>query len=324
MELIFLTYINRSGSTYLAQILSSSEEILVCPEADILVERFLEDPEKKFISDDKNRKKLFHELITDWKFKHWGISQEELEAIFGEQDNFSAFCSILNLYRGKIKPDATKIVFKAERIIYLWNRIIRAYDSCDLLYLIAIIRDPGGVYASQKNTRWPGSDRPFSQNPVHTSILWNRYIRTIYNLKEAYPDIILIRFEDLLKYPEASIKNTSSGIHLKINSLSPGEGDFYSRIPDDQKQIHGNINSPPIREKENEWKQILDRKEIDLIQCVARRFMIKSGYTPERRKGSLLSLSITIILQTISFYFSFCTNKILFWINKIIHGKGSI
>jgi hypothetical protein len=324
LELIFLTYINRSGSTYLAQILSSSEEILVCPEAEILVERFLEDPGQKFTNDDNYRKKLCNELITDWKFRHWGISHEELLSIFMESNNYSTFCSILNFYRYKIKPGATKIIFKAERIIYLWNRIIRAYNKNDLLHLVTIVRDPRGVYASQKYTKWPGSDRPFSQNPIHTSILWNSYIKTLNKLTETHPEIILIRFEDLLKYHEESIRKMSSRFHLKKNYLSAREGDFYARIPDDQEQIHRNIISQPIRGKENEWKQILNRKEIELIQCVTHRLMIKSGYILDRRKGSLLSLSITIILHTISFYFIFYINKILFWFNKIFHGRGSI
>ena len=42
MTIAFLTYVNRSGSTYLANLLSASDAICVCPEGDKLVSLLLE------------------------------------------------------------------------------------------------------------------------------------------------------------------------------------------------------------------------------------------------------------------------------------------
>jgi hypothetical protein len=324
LKLIFLTYINRSGSTYLSQMLSSSEEILVCPEAEILVENFLEDPGKNFIRTKTSLKKVIHKLNTDWKFRHWNISREELESIFTSSDNFNIFRSILNLYRKKTKPDASIILFKAERIIYLWNRLSSTKHGDDLLHLVVLVRDPRGVYASQKNTRWPGSDRPFSDNPVYAGILWNRYIKEIYRLKKVHSNVTLIRFEEYLRNPELSLKSLSERVQLKINSLAPENGDYYSRIPEDQKQIHENIRSRPIMEKENEWKGNLNNMEIDLIQNLTERYMYKLGYTAETRRNNFLKIRSIIILESISYYFRYYTEKIIFRINKIMNGRDSI
>jgi hypothetical protein len=324
LELIFLTYINRSGSTFLAQIMSRSDEILVCPEAEVLVEKFLEAPEKKFVLTDISKKNLIQCLNEDWKFKHWGISSEDLESLPVVSNNFKAFCSILNIYREKIKPTASKILFKAERIIYLWNRLEKVFQGDNKLYLIAIIRDPRGIYASQKNTSWPGSDRPFSYNPVHTSILWRRYIREVQRLMKFNSNIKQIKYEDLLKNPAGSLEYLTQKIRLKKISFIPGNGDYYDRIPEDQKLIHGNIKLHPIREKENEWKRILNKLEIDLIQSITNKCMNKVGYIPEIRNVSLFRLLQIIIPQIMIYYFHFYSNKIFFRINKMINGKGSL
>ena len=318
MELIFLTYINRSGSTYLAQILSSSREILVCPEAEVLVEKFLEDPGKKFKSTESEGRKQIQGLNSDWKFKYWYIAPEELESLSPAPNNYGIFYSIINLYKEKIKPGALKILFKAERILYLWDKIKGASQSDDLLHLIAVVRDPRGVYASQKQTVWPGSEKPFSQNPVQTGILWNRFIRELHRLMKTHSDVTVVRYEDLIKAPAGSLEYLTRRINLRKTSFSPGDGDYYSRIPENQRQIHGNIKLQPLREKEDEWKRILNELEIELIQNITSKCMKISGYSKEARKICFLKLQMKIIPKTISFYFSYCSKKLLFWINKIL------
>ena len=324
MELIFLTYINRSGSTYLAQVLSGSDEILVCPEAEILIEEFLEGPEKDFVLTNTSRKKLNKYINEDWKLKHWSFEAEDLESLSTVSNNFEAFRALLGLYRDRIKPDAIKIIFKAERIIYLWNRLTKVIHGENLIHLIAVIRDPRGIYASQKNTIWPNSDRPFSQNPVHTSILWKRYIKKVQQLIRLNSDIILIKYEDLLRDPAKSLKNLAERIRLKKYSFHAENGDYYNRIPEDQQLIHRNIKSQPIMEKENEWKYVLNSLEIDMIQGITYKYMKKMGYNPEIRNVSLLKLMQIIIPQTIVYYFHFYSDKIFFRINKMINGKGSL
>ena len=324
MELLFLTYINRSGSTFLAQILSGSDEILVCPEAEILIAEFLEGPKKDFVLTDTSRKKLIQYINEDWKLKHWSFKAEDMESLSFVSNNFEAFHTLLGLYRDRIKPHATKIIFKAERIIYLWNRLKKAIHGENLIHLIAVIRDPRGIYASQKNTTWPNSDKPFSQNPVHTSILWRRYIKEVQRLIRLNYNITLIKYEDLLRDPAESLESLAEKIQLKKFSFQPENGDYYNRIPDDQQLIHSNIKSQPIREKENEWKYVLNKLEIDLVQCITHKYMKRMGYSPEIRNISLLRLLQTIIPQTIVYYFHFYSDKIFFRINKMINGKGSL
>jgi hypothetical protein len=322
--MIFLTYINRSGSTYLAQILSVSEEILVCPEAEILVEKFLEAPEKNFILTDTLRNELIQQINNDWKLRHWDLRPEDLESLSKASNNFDAFFLLLCIYRDRIKPAATKILFKAERILHLWEKLEKLYRGDNLLHLIAVVRDPRGIYASQKNTRWPGSEKPFSDNPVHSCLFWRRYVKEVQRLLILHSEISIIRYEDLLNKPEETLEYLTQKIRIKRIPFLPEKGDLDSRIPEDQKHLHGNIKAQPVREKEKEWQGILNNYEIDLIQIMTNKYMNKLGYATEIRKVSLFKLIKTILPQTITYYISFNSKRIVFWIIKIIHGKGSL
>ena len=70
MTIILLTYVNRSGSTYLANLLSASENICVCPEGDRLVSLFLENPGVPFHYNTQWETKLSKILRSDGKLKH--------------------------------------------------------------------------------------------------------------------------------------------------------------------------------------------------------------------------------------------------------------
>lgn len=320
MEIIFLTYINRSGSTYLAQILSASDDLLVCPEAEILVQEFLEDPGKNFSLSELYAKKLIQYLENDRKLKHWGLTDEDVGSLSSVKDNFEAFKQLLRNYRDKTKPDATKIMFKAERIVYLWDKINMAKYPDDKIQLISVIRDPRAIYASQKKTLWPGTDQPFSQNSVHTALSWCRYIRKVLRLSALYKNTIHIRFEDLLKEPVKSLNTLMNKLQLSKIDFQPEEGDLYNRIPADQKIIHGNIQLQPVVEKENEWKQKLTGLEIDLIQTTARKELHGAGYKTQQRKSGLIKIFSIRILQVVFYYFNLYSSRAFFKLKKMIYG----
>ena len=101
MRIIFITYINRSGSTYLSNLFSKSGDILVCPEADILVDLFLVNPEKKFSL--TNNKELLNQIISyDKKLKYWEIHAADIQLPQKPFTNFDLFIAILISYKNKV------------------------------------------------------------------------------------------------------------------------------------------------------------------------------------------------------------------------------
>src|SRR4030042_639020 len=154
MNFIFLTYVNRSGSTYLANLLDSSPKILACPEGDFLVTFFLENPGGKFRFDDKTRSRLTNIFSTDIKLQCWREGKSFFSGLEKAINNLEAFLTILINYRNQVKPDAEFILLKAERIIYLVRKIQKVSIKHTIRF-ISIIRDPRAVFASQKRTCFP-------------------------------------------------------------------------------------------------------------------------------------------------------------------------
>ena len=170
MKIVFLTYVNRSGSTYLANLLSASDDICVCPEGDMLVSLFLESPGKAFRLDRHRRAELEKLIHADSKLKYWGIGDDIFNVLEEVNSNIAVFLAFLQYYQLNQKPEASFILFKAERLADLIPVIEDSRISGNTFKYISMIRDPRGVYESQKRTQVPGTGRSMSSNPVFTAI----------------------------------------------------------------------------------------------------------------------------------------------------------
>ncbi|MCK4343693.1 MAG: sulfotransferase [Bacteroidales bacterium] len=268
MNLIFLTYINRSGSTYLANLFSKSKNILVCPEAEVIMNEFLILPEKKFEYNQKISKRLHGFFNYDRKLKYWGLTLSALSELNIAKTNFEAFFYILDAYRKKVKPEAHTIIFKAESLIYLYENIPLRFKEEYNLKLIAIIRDCRGVYASQKRTYFPGSNFIMSRNPVRTALFWNEFVTKAHQL-EVRDKFLLIRYEDLIDNLKKTIEVIIKYLKIKPFDYISGEGELWARLPEDQRSIHQNIVKNCIRQKISHWQKELNKYEIFNIEKFA-------------------------------------------------------
>ena len=138
MNILFITYINRSGSTYLANIFSKYNEVLVCPEADVLISKFLINPSRPYKFDDHEKTEIKKIIEFDNKLKNWNLSFQDLSELENAKFNFEAFCKIIFAYRKKIKPVANSIVFKGDILIHYFTYF--AHPINFLMALVQILR----------------------------------------------------------------------------------------------------------------------------------------------------------------------------------------
>ncbi len=313
MNLIFLTYVNRSGSTYLANLFSKSNDILVCPEAEVIMNEFLTEPEKSFKIDYNIKNRLIKYLREDKKLKYWGLTLNILSEINLAKTNFKVFFYILEAYRKKVKPEAHTIIFKAERLIYLYENIPLRFKEEYNLKLIVLIRDCRGVYASQKNTKMPDRGRFMSRNPVKTALSWKKFVQKSLQLNEKN-DIILLKYEDLLRDIDRSFSNLLEQLALKSFNIHYSDGDLLERIPANQKMIHKNINNKPLKEKDDMWQVELTKQEIFILERFARNELNSLGYVLKNTKIYKL-----LVYVLIGFCYSFIIyNRVLKKIKYII------
>lgn len=306
MKIVFLLYINRSGSTYLCQELSKYDDILVCPEADILADLLLIQPNKK----PKDVAGLLKQFSRDEKFSQWGIEPEKLS--IGNKDNYEVFKNLLKAYRKKVKPNAETIIYKAERLFQLKNVLASSQDT----RFIWLIRDLRAVYHSQKSSINPQTGNCFSLNPVATALYWNSYIKTLTN--HQYKSAQIIHFENLISnYPD-SIDNIIR--HLEIDLQAKlAEGDLFQRISKSHLELHKNITNPPDISRISEWQDGLSDKEKCLLEISSHRFLHKLDYDCLILQKKKNKLYMVFFFEYTKYHITRIKNKILFHIVKLFH-----
>jgi hypothetical protein len=295
--------------------LDSSNNILACPESDLLVTEFLEDPFKEFQMTDSEITDLSVRFEKDVKMKSWGISDVLYKNDYNGWTHFEVFLSILEYYQSKIKPNAAWVLFKAERLIDLFSKIKkRDFPDLHVIY-IAIIRDGRGVYCSQKNSINPDTDLAFSRSITRTSFYWKRFARKCMmmdNMKNYH----IIRFEDLLQDPVKSLEHLDPGLELKKFRIEPGKGDLMGRLPDTHKIIHSHINALPMLHKLSEWQTLLSRDEVCFLERVFARELESFGYVRMWNRPCAFLAQIQYAVGWIAEKIRFIFRKVVF---KIKH-----
>jgi len=270
LKLLFITYINRSGSTFLANLFSRYSDIVVCPEGEVLVTKFLNHPLSK------SSIKIPELFRNDIKLKYWNLERSHLEKIDANLNNIDKFYEILNTYRSRINSKASIIVFKAVELIYTYNKIPQITKEKYNIKYISIIRDGRASFASQKETYYLG--KPMETNPWLAARKWNRHV----NLSMKHlnnEDFFVLTYENLIRKMKETMHDliTKLNFNLDNNNFSK-KGNYFEMILPTQKSMHRDIQKLPDPSKINNWKLKLTNNEIYIFEKVSKYTFEKSRY----------------------------------------------
>lgn len=268
-KVIFLTYINRSGSTFFANSLSRHNDICILPEAEILISLLLQNPTKKCLITDF--KIIIENLKNDVKFKYWQLN-DEIQNVYENNIRFyDLFKNILIEYKKKNKPHAKFVLFKGTKLNYLLRNLIELDTS---LLCFSITRDVRAVYLSQKNSIGSTTGKPMSTNPYSAAVKWKKFImRNILN-KNNFPEIFYeFRYEDFIKKHNKYLKWITAILGINHDY---SHQEFH--VPENQLHLHSNINKTADKSRINRWKNLLERKDIYILECITRKELIKYEY----------------------------------------------
>ncbi|MDD3567088.1 MAG: sulfotransferase [Bacteroidales bacterium] len=266
MQLLLVTYISRSGSTLFLNQLSKYEKFCVCPEADMLVKEFLYYPLKTFKAS-ALRKKLANVTANDPKLRAWNITEKEADLISLKRTGLEIFITFLQVYRNRVNPKASTIVFKAVEMANCYSSFESLDENEYSVKHLAILRDPRGIFNSQSITKTPLKNKYFNTNPLVTAYLFNHMLRSMTAYEKDNPNSVLtLRFEDFLENPKNTILNICTKLGVGFGQISENDNStLFARLPVEQKQIHKNVIKPIIGAKVDEWKTDLSKRAIDLI-----------------------------------------------------------
>ncbi len=275
MKYIFIMYLNRSGSTFLFNQLSKLSEILVCPEAEVLVNVLLKNPDTRL--NKKDQEILGSAMEKDRKLKHWNLDIDLSKT--DPQSKLDLFFNILNQYRSRTKPDSTLIAFKAVDLINCIE-ILHDYGSHKGLdiYFISLIRDPRAIYNSQRQTYVEHRKKFMNRNPLATIYQWN-YLVTRSIMYSSYTKLVILRYEDLVNNLNMELNKLLKiiGIHGE-HTFTGLQGDLEARIPNDQLSMHQHITDPPIPAKVNQWQTECKVSIQELIQQYTQEALMQMNY----------------------------------------------
>lgn len=325
--IVFLMYENRSGSTFLASRLDLHDEIAVTIETEAFAD-LLETGASIRSAADVDR--VLETLFGDEKFGQWGIVRDELRGrlhALGAPADFEAILrAVLDLhFRG---ADVSRYLVKGTRLTHHIARLRKEVPSARYLH---IIRDPRGVFGSQKQSVGSYTARRMNEDPRDAARRWAANARRVDRV--AGPDLLEIRYEDLIADYDATMDAVRRFVSpeglppLDLTGDVDGEA-YLAKIPEDQRHLHRNLAAKPRADRIEAWRQELTDVEIALTQAGAGEMLARKGYRPDaeaaRRAGrtrllaARIALSARTAARRIANVFRYALTGRLFWRIRVV------
>ena len=284
-QIVFLLYMNRSGSTLLSALLDRYDAINVTPEANIPDNLLIK---YSPVSSERDLEDYLDKLYKDKKFLGWEIDRERLHTRLLSIDYPYGFerilPEILDCYAEGRTSRTT--VFKRGHYIKYVKELRQLFPGCKFIY---IERDIRGIYESQKRSIDSVTGRPMARNPVERAL---KYVSTIRQVKkyEKGDDFFVVVFERLVSSTDDVLNEILE--FLDVEPKIRSSASYYDKIPQNQRHLHRGLLEKTTQNKIDSWKQLLSESEISALQMIAGKQLIERGYSlyETRERGSLFFL----------------------------------
>jgi len=268
---VFLTYIPRSGSTLLARMLSDVKGVEVTLEADF--PDGLLRPELVLNTDEEVPAGV-QNLLGDRKFSAWSFSRSDLKDRLTGLQKPAGYSEWLPAVLASVFGTAPRlIVVKYGDYIMHVERLRRLFPGCRFLH---VMRDPRGVYASQRRSLDSQSSTPMVRSPFTIARYFNKVAQQVL-ASENEPFFCLVKYEDLVVQPGRELQRIKDFVGVGGEEVSLNEK-YAADIPREQKHLHPDVAKAPDPSRIDAWKEELSRRDMYLIQDVCRPYLQTFGY----------------------------------------------
>ncbi len=274
LRYIFLLYVPRSGSTWLAKNLSqASSEILVLPELKTLEILFK-------LNDFSNSRKLAEYIFSDPRWKNLEINFDELETLIKEvkkPNPKSIIDAIVQHLISKRKINPKAVLFKNGTSIWQLDKIEKQYFNYSFLH---IYRDPRGCISSMLKAKaaFRPNEKFTLKNSLQLARYYNKY-RTQVN-KIDKDKLIEIAYESMVLNESNELNKLIKKLNLKaIQNASS------LIISEEEKKLHANVDKKALKERIDAWKKDLSIEDGKLIEHLCDIYLSKENYFLETKDG---------------------------------------
>lgn len=299
----FLVHDNRSGSTFLAALLDSFDEIGVSIESAVLF--YLLKGKKKYETKSDILIALKH-IYSDPKFREWAIPENELKTNLLKKlpvSNKEFLHIILKTYFSIHKPNSKYWIYKGGSPYFI-TKIKSLLPEAKFIF---IYRDGRAVFSSKKRAINLTSGDIMEKDPIRAAKLWSRYIDIVDTLADQN-DIIMVKYENLICNTEKELQRIYkflTGEKCTSNKkCAIDTGNYKKKIPRSQIHLHKNVGQVPLKSRINGWKEEISYAERYLYEKVAHNMLKKMGYelTIFEKKSKNIKREIRQVYVRIIFY----------------------
>lgn len=301
-DIVFLVYVNRSGSTFLANQLSRHPHIAVAPEGHLALQRLL--GKSWAMGPLKGRiDRLISDINEDEKFSSWNINASTLRSnLEGVADEVEALYVACDLFADTHRPSARCVVIKG----YFLEGLIRrhGFDALQrgrVVRALFLLRDPRAVFSSQKRTLSTQNGKPMQKYAFAAAVRWRLLAKAVEYLSASSYGVA-VRYEDLILENAKTLSELANFLCVDpsvFGSLDSESSVLASLIPEKQRRLHENITKAPLLERIANWPLHLSDQEVAILDYVCGRRLVKFGYKKMDKKLGLSGL-LVIFKEAIS------------------------
>jgi len=234
------------------------------------------------------------EFLKDWyrsrQFKRSGVDKERFERVY---DQSTSYTSLLTSFMDEVAYLQGRRCWADSTPAHI-NHAEEILKHTPDAYFINIVRDGRDVAVSSHKLGWVGAP-PCIKSRIARLVCalhaWERALKAAENIKKAWPNnIITVRYEELVTYPESTIRRVSVFLGVDLSGVAQGEGGLSDL---DANTIFPMRDKGVSKEAIGRYKKELSSEEIASLTRVGYAALIESGYEVSV-EGSKLSASNNI------------------------------
>ncbi len=283
MRFAFLVYAPRSGSTYLARLLSEAPaHVIVLPEYTFTQQLLARDDDSFATMTAADYEALIgrdHRLVADLGP---GDALPALARRVAGQERRSVFEALVAALHPTDSSTDAVVVIKYGEAAVASRRIFACMPEARFVH---IVRDGRAVANSLMRTErayYPGESMG-RDDIVYSSRLWRNHVRVLSKLSDARPDAVVdVRYEDLLEDTDAQLERV-------ISFLGAAIGDSGSKpfaLHATEQSIHPLLQADPVAKRSAAWKDELLEEELLVCQMLVGRDLVERGYLLSEVSGA--------------------------------------
>ena len=264
---IFIVGMQRSGTTFLRLLLNRSDELFIPFETDFI--SALETFSDVDFNNDSQKKAVISAIEVEPFTQKAGLTLNHTESI----ENATNMTELLDAFYTDNchQHNKKRWGIKTPGYILSMHKVLNYFPNAKF---IVVMRDPRGIFYSQKNISWGLKD------PVKLAYQWNQANHNVELIERLFPQqIYVLKYEQLIEQIAPETQKLCQFIDIPFSDKLLDFSNAATDMPESSKQWHQSSVSKPDLDKIIAWQQHLKPIEKKIIQDICEEFLCKWDYS---------------------------------------------